>query len=87
MYTGGGDVLSTISTMSSNMVVDADRPMTIVAGSTPIGIGDQHTAVLSWGCGGGATMPELPIKGMEGTAIAGPAWGMVRTHLTWVVSQ
>ena len=66
--------LMAISTMSSNVVVDADMPMTIVAGSTPIGFGDWHPAVPIWGCGGGTAILELPTKGVVSTAIAGPAW-------------
>ena len=76
-----------ISTVSSNMVVDADMPVTIVAGGTPIGIGDWHPAVPIWGSGGRTTIPELPIKGVVNTAVAVPTWGTVGTHLAWVMSQ
>ena len=69
------------------MVVGADRPATIVAGGTPIGIGDWRPAVLIWGSGRGTAIPELPIKGMANTAIAVPTWGTVGTHLAWVMSQ
>ena len=69
------------------MVVGADRPATIVAGGTPIGIGDQRPAVLIWGSGGGTTIPGPPIKGAANTAVAVPTWGMVGTHLAWVMSQ
>ena len=73
--------------MSSDVVVDVDMPTTIVAGSTPIGIGDWCPAVPIWGSGGGTAIPELPIKGVVNTAIAVPTWGMVGTHLAWVMSQ
>ena len=58
--------------MSFNVVVGADRPATIVAGGTPIGIGDWRPAVPIWGSGGGTTIPELPIKGAANTAVAVP---------------
>src|ERR1700720_1207808 len=86
-YAGGGDILSAISTVSSDVVIGVDRPATIVAGGTPIGIGDRHPAVPIWGSGGGTTIPELPIKGAVNTAIAVPTWGTVGTHLAWVMSQ
>ena len=79
--------MSAISTVSSDVAIGADRPMTIVAGGTPIGIGDWRPAVPNWGCSGGAAMPKLLIKGVGGTAITGPTRGMVGTHLAWVVSQ
>ena len=63
-YAGGGDILTAISTVSSNVVVGADRPVTIVVGGTPIGIGDRCPAVPIWGSGGGTAIPELPIKGV-----------------------
>ena len=64
--------MSAISTMSSDVVVCVDVPTTIVAGGTPIGIGDRHPAVPIWGSGGGTTIPKLPIKGAVNTAIAVP---------------
>ena len=76
-----------ISTMLSNVVVGADMPATIVAGSTPIGIGDWHPVVLIWGSGGGTAISGPPIKGAANTAVAVPTWGMVETHLAWVMSQ
>ena len=79
--------MSAISTMSFDVVVCADVPATIVAGSTPIGIGDRHPVVPIWGSGGGTTIPRPPIKGAANTAIAVPTWGMVGTHLAWVMSQ
>ena len=79
--------MSAISTVSSDVVVGADMPATIVAGSTPIGIGDRRPAVLIWGSGGGTAILELPIKGVANTAVAVPTWGMVGTHLAWVMSQ
>ena len=79
--------MSAISTVSSNVVIGADRPTTIVAGGTPIGIGDQCPAVLIWGSGGGTAILELPIKGVANTAVAVPTWGTVGTHLAWVMSQ
>src|ERR1700720_922266 len=86
-YAGGGDVVSAISTVSSDMVVCADVPMTIVAGGTPIGIGDRCPVVLIWGSGGGTAIPGPPIKGAANTAVAVPTWGTVGTHLAWVMSQ
>ena len=79
--------MSAISTVSSDVVVGADRPATIVAGSTPIGIGDRHPAVPIWGSGGGTAIPELPIKGAVNTVVTVPTWGTVGTHLAWVMSQ
>ena len=79
--------MSAISTMASNVVADADMPVTIVAGGTPIDIGDQRPAVPIWGSGGGTAIPGPPIKGAANTAIAVPTWGMVGTHLAWVMSQ
>ena len=79
--------MSAISTVSSNVVVGVDMPATIVAGSTPIGIGDRRPAVLIWGSGGGTAIPGPQIKGAANTAIAVPTWGMVGTHLAWVMSQ
>ena len=76
-----------ISTVSYDVVVDADMPTTIVAGSTPIEFGDRHPAVPIWGSGGGTAIPEPPIKGAANTAIAVPTWGTVGTHLAWVMSQ
>ena len=76
-----------ISTVSSDIVVGADMPVTVVAGGTPIGIGDWCPAVPIWGSGGGTTISELPIKGVANTAVAVPTWGTVGTHLTWVMSQ
>ena len=73
--------------MSSDMVVDADIPMTIVTGGTPIEFGDRHPAVPICGSGGRTAIPELPIKGVVNTAIAVPTWGTVGIHLTWVMSQ
>ena len=73
--------------MSFNVVVGADRPATIVAGGTPIGIGDRHPAVPIWGSGGGTAIPGPLIKGAANTAIAVPTWGTVGTHLAWVMSQ
>ena len=79
--------MSAISTVSSNVVVCADVPATIVAGSTPIGIGDRRPVVPIWGSGGGTTIPGPTIKGAANTAVAVPTWGTVGTHLTWVMSQ
>ena len=76
-----------ISTVSSDMVVGVDMPATIVAGGTPIGIGDRRPAVPIWGSGGGTAIPGPPIKGAANTAIAVPTWGTVGTHLAWVMSQ
>ena len=76
--------MSAISTVSSNVVVCADVPATIVAGGTPIGIGDWHPVVPIWGSGGGTAILELPIKGVANTAVAVPTWGTVGTHLAWV---
>ena len=76
--------MSAISTVSTNVVVDADMPVTM---GTPIGFGNWHPAVLIWGSGGGTTIPELPIKGVVKAAIAVPTWGTVGTHLAWVMSQ
>ena len=75
------------STVSFDMVLDANMPTTIVACSTPIGFGDLRPVVPIWGSGGRTTIPELPIKGVVKTAVAVPTWGMVWTHLTWVMSQ
>ena len=73
--------------MSSNVVIGPDRLATIVAGGTPIGIGDRRPAVPIWGSGGGTAIPELPIKGAVNTAVTVPTWGTVGTHLAWVMSQ
>ena len=86
-YAEGGNILLAISTMSSDMVVGADRPATIIAGGTLIWIGDRPPAVPIWGSGGGTTIPKLLIKGVVNTAIAVPTWGTVGTHLAWVMSQ
>ena len=75
--------MSAISTMSSDVVVGADMPMTIVAGSTFIGIGDWRPVVPIWGSGGGTTIPGPPIKGAANTAITVPTWGTVGTHLAY----
>ena len=68
-----------ISTVSYDVVVDADMPTTIVAGSTPIEFGDRRLAVPIWGSGGRTAIPELPIRGAVNTAIAVPTWGTVGT--------
>src|ERR1700720_1455104 len=73
--------------MSSDMVVGVDRPATIVAGGTPIGIGDRRPAVPIWGSGGGTAIPKLPIKGAANTAITVPTCGTVGTHFVWVMSK
>ena len=67
--------MSAISTVSSDVVVGADMPTAIVAGGTPIGIGDQRPAVPIWGSGGGTAIAELPIKGAVNTAVTAPTWG------------
>ena len=79
--------MSAISIVSSNVVVCVDVPVTIVAGGTPIGIGDRRPVVPIWGSGGGTAIPGPPIKGAANTAITVPTWGMVGTHLAWVMSQ
>ena len=61
-----------ISTVSSDVVVGADMPATIVAGSTPIGIGHWRPVVPIWGSGGGTAIPVPLIKGAANTAVAVP---------------
>ena len=79
--------MSAIPTVSSDVVVGADRPATIVAGGTPIGIGDWRPAVPIRGSSGGTAIPKLPIKGVVNTAIAVPTWGTIGTDLAWVMCQ
>ena len=67
--------MSAISTVSSNVVVGADRPATIVAGGTTIEIGDRRPAVPIWGSGGGTAIPGPLIEGAANTAVAVPTWG------------
>src|SRR3984957_9922865 len=62
-YARGGDVVLAISTMLSDVAVGADMPATIVAGGTPIGIGDRHPVVPIWGSGKGTAISGPLIKG------------------------
>ena len=71
--------MSAISTVSSDVVVDVDRPTTMIAGSTPLEFGDRRPAVLIWGSSRRTAIPKLPIKGVVNTAIAVPTWGTVGT--------
>ena len=79
--------MSAIFAMSSDVVLDVDMPVTIVASGTFLGFGDWHPAVPIWGSSGRTAIPELLIKGVVKTAEAVPTWGTVGTHLTWVMSQ